>query len=110
MLEKRRFSMLLLICLLIVSCSKSSINKSEVINCEVSDPSTAPAVQFFEAYSGSEEESHGHYILACSDGGFLQIGETGFIPHSAKILVVKTNHNGVLVWRREFASNVGRLF
>lgn len=55
--------------------------------------------------SGSEEESHGHFILTCSDGGYLQIGETGFIPNSAKILVVKTDNSGQLIWKKEFGNN-----
>lgn len=58
---------------------------------------------------GSGEESHGHYILSCSDGGFLQIGETGFIPNSAKILVVKTDENGTLIWKKEFGNSGNNL-
>ena len=27
------------------------------------------------AYGGSGEEAHGHFILTCSDGGYLQVGE-----------------------------------
>ena len=34
----------------------------------------------------SEEESHGHFILTCSDEGYLQVGETGVFPSTAKIL------------------------
>ena len=41
--------------------------------------------------------------MTCSDGGFLQIGETGFIPNSAKIIVVKTDSQGTLQWKKEFA-------
>ena len=54
------------------------------------------------SYGGSGEESHGHFILACEDGGFLQIGETGFIPNSAKLLVVKVDADGDLEWKKEF--------
>ena len=55
--------------------------------------------------NGSEEESHGHYILSCSDGGYLQIGETGIIPNTTKIFIVKTNHSGQLIWKKEFGNN-----
>ena len=53
---------------------------------------------------GSQEESHGHFILATEDGGFLQIGETGFIPNSAKILVAKIDSEGDFVWKKEFGA------
>lgn len=64
-----------------------------------------PNAEWFTEHSGTSEESHGHYIMTCSDGGFLQIGETGFIPNSAKLLVVKTNAMGDLVWQKEFGSS-----
>ena len=51
---------------------------------------------------GSQEEAHGHFILACGDGGFLQIGETGFIPDSALMMVVKIDSEGSLQWMQEF--------
>ena len=65
-------------------------------------PSQAPKQVWMKSVEGSEEESHGHFILACSDGGFLQIGETGFIPNSAKILVAKVDENGDFKWKKEF--------
>ena len=42
----------------------------------------------------------GHYILSCSDGGFLQVGETGSNP---KIILVKTDANGEAIWKKEFS-------
>lgn len=66
--------------------------------------SNAPNASFFTAYGGSGEESHGHYILNCFDGGYLQVGETGFIPQSAKLLVIKTDALGQLLWKKEFAA------
>ena len=39
-----------------------------------------PDIEWFQGYNGSAEESHGHYILTCQDGGFLQIGESNFLP------------------------------
>tara|TARA_B110000444_G_C18315702_1_gene356034 strand:+ start:91 stop:270 length:180 start_codon:yes stop_codon:yes gene_type:complete len=42
----------------------------------------APIKEWQTEVTGSEEESHGHYILTCSGGGYLQVGETGFIPDS----------------------------
>ena len=71
-------------------------------DCNIDQYTNAPQKSWMQEISGSEEESHGHYILTCSDGGFLQIGETGFIPHSAKILAVKTDDSGQLVWKKEF--------
>ena len=63
-----------------------------------------PNIDWFEDYNGSSEESHGHYILTCEDGGFLQIGESNFLPNS-KIFIVKTDMNGDFLWSREI--NVG---
>ena len=59
-----------------------------------------PTIDWFVEYNGSGEESHGHFILKCDDGGFLQIGETDFLPNS-KLLVIKTNSNGSFLWQRE---------
>ena len=42
---------------------------------------TPPAAEWFSDHNGSREESHGHSILACEDGGFLQIGETLSLIH-----------------------------
>jgi len=53
-----------------------------------------PAQQWFTSHNGSGPESHGHFIMSCSDGGYLQVGETGYVPNSAKIYVVKTDSNG----------------
>jgi len=66
--------------------------------------SATPTIDWFQQYNGSGEESHGHYVMTCDDGGFLQIGESDFLPNS-KIFVVKTNSNGNLLWSREF--NIG---
>ena len=76
-------------------------------DCNVSEYPNAPDKDWFASHGGSGEESHGHFILACEDGGFLQVGETGFVPNSAKILVVKTDQNGVLLWRKEFTGGTG---
>ena len=63
-----------------------------------------PDVEWFRSYGGSGEESHGHFVLQCEDGGFLQVGETGFVGSSARILVVKTGPEGTLDWKREFGT------
>ncbi len=73
-------------------------------DCNLSLYKDTPNIQWTTEVSGSGEESHGHFILACSDGGYLQVGETGFIPNSAKILVVKTDESGNLVWKKEFGN------
>ncbi len=90
----------IIVIFLFFSCKK--VNQ----DCNTEAYPNAPAQAWFTSYNGSGEESHGHYILTCSDGGFLQVGETGFIPNSAKILVVKTNSSGNLEWKKEL-SNAG---
>ena len=61
-----------------------------------------PNIVWFESYGGSGEESMGHYILSCEDGGILQVGETyDYSNNSSKIFVVKTNAFGQLHWSRE---------
>lgn len=64
----------------------------------------APNATWLGSHGGSREEAHGHYIMECQDGGFLQVGETGFLPNSARILVVKTNSLGQLIWKKEVYS------
>ena len=61
-----------------------------------------PDILWFEEFSGSGEESIGHYILTCEDNGFLQVGETyDYSNLSSKIFVVKLNSNGQFNWSRE---------
>ncbi len=62
-----------------------------------------PSIEWFVNYGGSGEESTGHYIIECEDGGFLQVGETYFFnnPVSTKLYVVKTNSNGSKLWDNE---------
>ena len=59
-----------------------------------------PEIDWFVQHNGSSEESHGHYIMTCQDGGFLQIGESNFLPNS-KIYIVKTDSNGQMNWSRD---------
>ena len=60
-------------------------------------------VDWFVSYNGSGEESMGHYIIECEDGGFLQVGETYFFsdPVSTKLYAVKTNIDGSKMWDNE---------
>ncbi|MDG2369868.1 MAG: hypothetical protein P8M12_04450 [Flavobacteriales bacterium] len=83
----------------IISCRK--VNN----DCNENYYSNAPNQNWFKSHNGSQEEAHGHYILSCSDGGFLQVGETGFIPNSASLFVVKTNSSGDLIWKKEYSSS-----
>ena len=71
---------------------------------DTSEPPTAPDRDWISTVEGSQEESHGHFILACEDGGFLQVGETGFIPNGAKILVAKIKSDGSFAWKKEFGT------
>ena len=84
------------ILLFFLSCRK--VNE----DCNINEFPNAPEKAWYSEVNGSEEESHGHFIMSCSDGGYLQIGETGSIPNSAKILVIKTNSSGNLIWKKEF--------
>ena len=64
--------------------------------------SAEPSILWFEEHSGSGEESIGHYILTCEDGGYLQVGETyDYSTSSSKVLIVKTDSNGQILWYRE---------
>lgn len=64
---------------------------------------SAPKISWHKSYGGSGEESHPHYVIQTKDTGFLMVGETGFIEdRSARILAVKTDRTGELLWKREF--------
>ena len=89
--------------IVIFICSCRKVND----DCNVSEYPNAPDKDWFASHGASGEESHGHFILTCEDGGFLQVGETGFVPNSAKILVVKTDQNGELLWKKEFSGGTG---
>mgnify|MGYP001161361072 FL=1 len=82
-----------------IACGK--VNK----DCNQNTYPNAATQQWYASHQGSLEESHGHFILSCQDGGFVQIGETGFLPNSAKLLIVKTDENGILLWKKEFHQN-----
>lgn len=90
------------------SCSEENLDNASdpsdndpISNCAPQLDSNSPKRDWFVSFNGSGQESHGHFILTCSDGGFLQVGETGFIPNSAKILVVKISADGNLLWQTE---------
>ena len=88
---------------LFIACGKSDNITTASNNCSVIQYANAPNQSWFSSNNGSEEEAHGHFILTCTDEGFLQVGETGFIPNSAKILIVKTDKKGTLLWKKEFS-------
>ena len=97
---------------LIISCNSNINDDTDNLNidsCVMELNENAPKTSWFKGYNGSGEESHGHFIMSCSDGGFLQVGETGFIPYS-KILVIKTDNVGDFLWAKEIGqqkSNLG---
>ena len=65
-----------------------------------------PDILWFKEFSGSGEESIGHFVLTCEDNGFLQVGETyDYSNLSSKIFIVKINANGQFLWSREI--NIG---
>ena len=82
-----------------MSCSN---DVESISSCESINYVNKPSIDWFQSYGGSGEESHGHYILSTSDGGFIQIGETGSLPNNAKMLVVKVDRNGQLIWKKEY--------
>ena len=62
-----------------------------------------PKVSWHKSYQGSGEESHPHYVIETKDRGFLMVGETGFVEdRSSRILAVKTDRKGDLIWKKEF--------
>ena len=65
---------------------------------------TKPEILWKTTATGSGEESHGHVLLSCSDGGFLQIGETGSLPTNARIFIVKVSQDGAIQWKKEYPS------
>ena len=71
---------------------------------EPEEPVVIPEKDWMRTIEGTQEESHGHFILATSDGGYLQIGETGFIPDGAKIMVAKLDSTGNYAWKKEFGT------
>ncbi len=93
---------------------------SEVVQTTVAAPSVGEDQYFFKiqekleapnatwlgSHPGTQEEleSHGHYIMECQDGGFLQVGEMGIPGSNAKILVVKTKADGTLEWKKPFGT------
>lgn len=93
----------LIVLYLLLGCTKVDDD------CRVNDYPNAPIIEWETGVTGSQEESHGHFILTCSDGGYLQVGETGVFPSTAKILVVKTDSLGQLVWKKEFGSSGNNL-
>ena len=94
------------------------VGTSEVLQTTVAAPSAGEEQYFFKiqekleapnaswlgSHGGTREESHGHYIMECDDGGFLQVGETGVPGSNARILVVKTSADGNLLWKKQFGS------
>ena len=77
------YSILLLLTMLFGCFSgKSSSSESARVG-NNADRSNKPEVLWINTTIGSGEESHGHFLLQCSDGGFLQIGETGNLPINA---------------------------
>ena len=88
-----------LIILSLQSCQTQS-DFENLLFCNFREYDYSAEEQWYVSYNGSGEESHGHFVLNVSDGGYIQIGETGFIPKS-KILVIKTNYLGELQWKIE---------
>ena len=70
-----------------MSCSK---DVDIISSCETIEYPNKPSLSWFQSYGGSGEESHGHFILSTNDGGYIQIGETGFLPNNAKYLLLKS--------------------
>ena len=104
-MHQRRFAVLTLLLVLSSMAGCLEGEGEEGILISANEPgSSAPEVAWMTSYGGTQEESHGHFILACEDGGFLQIGETGFVPNGAKLLVVKVNATGALEWKKEFGT------
>ena len=97
------YSILLLLMMLFGCFSgKSSSSESARVG-NNADRSNNPEVLWINTTIGSGEESHGHFLLQCSDGSFLQIGETGNLPINARIFVVKVGADGATQWEKEYS-------
>jgi hypothetical protein len=74
-----------------------------LVICKSLMASSPPQIEWHRTYNGSGEESHPHYVIQTKDLGFLMVGETGFVENrTAKILLVKTDSQGNLIWKKEF--------
>ncbi len=93
---------IVLIILSLQSCQTQS-DFENLLFCNFREYDYSAEEEWYVSYNGSGEESHGHFVLNVSDGGYIQIGETGFIPKS-KILVIKTNYLGELQWKKEISN------
>ena len=51
---------------------KSAASKKLKVN-DAAEISTKPEILWITTAEGRGEESHGHFLLSCSDGGFLQL-------------------------------------
>lgn len=91
-MEKYYYISTIVIILIVLGSSKVSGD------CNINDYPNSPLMVWNTGVDGSGEESHGHSILSCFYGGFLQIVETGFIPNSAKILVEKLTEMEKGIW------------
>ncbi len=71
---------LLLLTFLLWSCK--SVND----DCNLQAYPNAPQLIWQTQIEGSQQESHGHFVLSCQDGGFIQIGETDLFLIQLKYL------------------------
>ena len=85
------------------SCSDHSNTVKPEIGASAGNSTSMYRERFWD-YGGSQAESHGHFITQVSDGGYVQVGETGALPDSAKIFVVKVDQSGRLLWQKEFGN------
>lgn len=104
--HQRRVALLCVVLMVasLAGCFGEDEGEGEILVASNEHGGAVPDVGWMTSYGGSQEESHGHFILACEDGGYLQIGETGFIPNGAKLLVVKVNATGALEWKKELGT------
>lgn len=82
---------------------KSATSKNLKVN-DAAELFTKPEILWTTTAEGRGEESHGHFLISCSDGGFLQIGETGSLPDDAQIFVAKVSADGTITWKGEYSS------
>ena len=87
--------------LFIITFFAMACNKDQATTIPAVTPNLAALVAWSNSYGGSASEAHGHFLCETTEGHFLQIGETGFIPDSAKVLVVKVDSVGSLLWKTE---------
>ena len=100
---KMNIGTLCLLGLMFLCISSCNDERDPASACAPVTNTNAPGISWMKHFNGSQLESHGHFLHACTDGGFIQLGETG-TPPMAKMFVVKIDDQGALLWKTELGN------